>query len=98
MTGNPPRIVSPGVCAEIFGRLRDHIEHPCPLTRADVKRLHSAGRVAWILQTIGNRAPNDDEIPVDDRRRRHLNVLVANLASEINVERHRSASPERYVR
>jgi hypothetical protein len=68
MPGRLPGVVPPGVGAEILGGLRNQIEDPRPLARANVERLNRSRRIVAILQAIGYAAADDGEIAVDDRR------------------------------
>ena len=59
-----PRSVTPGIGAELLGRLWNRVEDPGALARADVERLNRSGRVVAVLQTIGDPAPDNHQISV----------------------------------
>ena len=70
VSGIPPRLVLPGIGAEVVVRLRDRVEDPAPLPGHGIERLHGTGRIESPLHPVRHPTPDDHEVPVDDRRRR----------------------------
>ena len=71
-----PRLVLPGIRAEVVARLRNGEEHPAALTRAYVERLHGSGRVELPLHRVGYAAPYDHQV-LEYHWRRGLVELIA---------------------
>ena len=75
VAGELPRAAVPGVVAELAA-LRDGVELPHQLSGARVERAHVAGRIVLVGEAIADAVADDDQVLVDDRRRRVGVVLL----------------------
>ena len=85
MAGELPRTAVPGVDAEL-ALLRNRVEGPDELAGARVERPHVARRIVLVHQPIADAVAEDDEILVDDRRRRVGVVLLVDGPDEALAE------------
>src|SRR5439155_15915360 len=75
-----PRVLLPRLVTK-FPRLRNRIENPHALPGPHIERLNRPGRIAFVLQAIGDAAPDNHQILVNDRGRGlshlYLGVVVS---------------------
>ena len=80
VAGDRPRVLLPRLVPK-FPRLRNRIEDPHALPGPHIERLNRPGRIAFVLQAIGDAAPDNHQILVNDRGRGlshlYLGVVVS---------------------
>src|SRR6185295_4510679 len=81
MAVEAPRIVLPGVVAELAG-LRNRVERPDLTAGVRVERADVAGRIVPIHEAIADAVAEDHEILVDPRRRRVRVVQLVDRPDE----------------
>src|SRR5216684_3855073 len=93
MSGVAPRVVAPGVVAE-FTRLRDWTERPDLLARARIERANVARRIVSVHEAIADAVAENDQVLVDDRRRRVGVMRLVDLPHETAAHVDDAARPE----
>ena len=79
VAGVAPSLILPSVRPEVVARLRDGEEHPAPLARAGIERLHGAGRVKLSLHPVGHAAAHDHQVFEHHRRRGLVELETGHL-------------------
>ena len=93
VAGERPRIVTPGVIAEL-ARLRNRVKAPRRLPGACVERANVARRVVAVHQPVADAAAEDHQILVDDRRRGVRVVLLLDRPDEPVADVDRAVAAE----
>src|SRR5712691_2966017 len=93
MSGVAPRVVAPGVVAE-FTRLRDRAERPDLPAGARIERANVARRIVSVHEPIADTVAENDQVLVDDSRRRVGVVRLVDFPHEAAAQVDDAARPE----
>ena len=97
VAGVAPRFVLPSVRAEFVPRLRDGVEHPSPVARADIEGLHGSRRVEFPLHTVRHATPDDHQVLEHHRRRGLVELVAAYLAAMPFGQQHAAGLAEGHI-